>query len=187
LKRSANALGLVALLLVAPAGWAADFKASEVQPRVTGKQLEFGGGFELALPRKVEEAVSKGIPFQVVIEVRLYRERGMLWNETVGSWLRRRELRYHALSGQFLVREIGSKPEAQESFSTLPEALRALGSLTDLRLPLDRALPADGYPYLARVRCSLDIESLPAPLRPRAYTSLDWYLGTGWSTWKVAQ
>jgi len=187
LKNWPSALWLLALLSVMPPVQAAEFKAADIQPRVTGKTLEFTGGFELVLPQKVEEAVNKGIPFQVVIEARLYRERGMLWNETVGSWLLRRELRFHALSGQFLVRDIGGKPEQQESFTTLPEALRALGSLMELRLPLDHALPADGYEYLARVRASLDIESLPAPLRPRAYTSIDWHLSTGWSTWKVAR
>lgn len=175
------------LLLAWPLPAPADFKAVEVQPRVTGQQLEFGGGFEMILPAKVEEAVNKGIPFEIVIEMRLYRERGLLWNETIGSWLRRRELRYHALSGQFLVREIGAKPEQQESYATLPDALRALGSLIELRLPLGRTLPADGYQYLARTRAWLDIESLPAPLRPRAYTSIDWHIGSGWSTWKVSR
>lgn len=185
---SRNRLWLCVLLLLAwPLAAPADFKAVELQPRATGQQLEFGGGFELILPAKVEEAVNKGIPFEIVIEARLYRERGMLWNETIGSWQRRRELRYHALSGQFLVREIGGKPDQQESFATLPDALRALGSLTELRLPLERALPADGYQYLARTRAWLDIESLPAPLRPRAYTSIDWHIGSGWSTWKVAR
>jgi hypothetical protein len=178
---------VAALLLAWPLAAPAEFKAAELQPRVAGQQLEFGGGFDLTLPAKVEEAVSKGIPFEIVIEVRLYRERGLLWNETVGSWIRRRELRFHALSGQYLVREVSGKPEQQESFATLPEALRALGSLLELRLPLDRALPADGYQYLVRTRAWLDIESLPAPLRPRAYTSLDWHIGTGWNASKVAR
>jgi hypothetical protein len=175
------------LLLLWPLAAPADFKAVEVQPRVTGQQLEFGGGFEMILPAKVEEAVSKGIPFEVVIEVRLYRERGLWWNESVGSWLRRRELRFHALSGQFLVREVGGKPDQQESFATLPEALRALGTLADLRLPLAQAPPAGNDQYLARTRAWLDIESLPAPLRPRAYTTIDWHISSGWSTWKVAR
>ena len=178
---------LCALLLAWPPALPAEVKAGDLQPRISAKTLEFGGGLELTLPRKVEEAVNKGIPFQIVIEVRLYRERGLLWNETIDSWQRRRELRYHALSGQFLVREIGAKPEQQESFATLPEALRALVSLVELRLPLERDLPADGYQYLTRVRAWLDIESLPTPLRPRAYTSIDWHIGTGWGTWKVAR
>ena len=180
-------LWLCALLLAWPLALHAEPKTGDPQPRISAKTLEFGGGLELTLPRKVDEAVNKGIPFEIVIEVRLYRERGLLWNETIGSWQRRRELRYHALSGQFLVREIGAKPEQQESFATLPEAMRALVSLVELRLPLERELPADSYHYLARVRAWLDIESLPTPLRPRAYTSLDWHLGTGWGTWKVAR
>lgn len=181
---SASALAFAALLAAGTA--LADFKAAEVQPRFAGSTLELGGGFELALTPKVEEALAKGIPLEIVVEARLYRERSLLWNARVGQWRLRREIRYHALSGQYLVRALGSAPESQESFTTLPEALRALGTLGEVKLVLAEA-PAPEAIYVVRLRASLDIEALPAPLRPVAYTSLDWHLDSGWNLWKVAR
>lgn len=181
-RRAAIALLALALCGVA----AADFKAGEIRPRLTDNMLELGGGFELSLTSKAEEALTKGIPLEVVLEVRLYRERTMFWNDRIAGWSWRREIRYHALSGQYLVARPDRKPPVQESFATLTDALRYLGSLEDLKLTLDQGLLKPGA-YVVRARASLDIEALPAPLRPRAYTSLSWHLDTGWETWTVAR
>jgi len=174
---------LLLLLLALPAG--ADFKVVEAQPRLEGKMLVLNGSLDLALTPKVEEALSKGIPLEVVIDVRLYRKRWLVWHQGVGRWTLRRRVVYHALSGQYLVGNASSEPEASESHGSMLEALRALGALNDVRLPLARAAPTDGE-YGVELRASLDIEALPAPLRPLAYTSLDWRLNSGWSTWKLA-
>lgn len=178
------ALALLAIALCATA--AADFKTGEIRARLAGKMLELGGGFELSLSRKVEEALTKGIPLEVVLELRLYRERAVFWNDRLAAWSWRREIRYHALSGQYLVVRPDQKPPLQESFATLADALRYLGSVDDLKLSLDERLIAPGT-YVVRSRASLDIEALPAPLRPRAYTSLSWHLDSGWETWIVAR
>jgi hypothetical protein len=165
---------------------AAEFRPAEVHPRISGQTLEFTGGFDLALTPKVEEALGKGIPLETVLEVRLYRERSLLWNARVASWKHRREIRYHALSGQYLVQRRDGGSGTQESFTSLPEALRHLGSLDELRLTLEDP-PAAGDSYLVRARTALDIEALPALLRPVAYTSMSWHLDSGWSVWKVAR
>ena len=75
--------------------------------------------------------------------------------------------------------------ETRESLLTQQEALKSLGSLNDLRLTLTNVAPADNYSV--DVRASLDIEALPTPLRPVAYTSFAWHLNSGWTTWKVAR
>lgn len=176
-------LGAALLLLLAlPAG--ADFKAVEVKPRLEGKHLALNGRLDLALTPKVEEALTKGIQLDVVIDVRLYRKRWVVWNEGVGRWSLPRRIWYHALSGQYLV-SAGPDPDLRESHGSMQEALKALGALDDLKLPLATEIPADGD-YSVELRASLDIEALPAPLRPVAYTSLDWRLNSGWSTWKLA-
>jgi hypothetical protein len=181
--RRAAATGAL-LLLVAGAG--ADFKAIEVQPKLTGNTLEFSGQLELVLTPKVEEALAKGIPLEILLEVRLYRERPWWWNEKLGDWKLKREIRYHALSGQYLVTLSQAKTEIPESHTSLTEALRALGSLNEMRFVLE-APPDAADVHVARLRASLDIEALPAPLRPVAYTSLAWHLNSGWGRWKVAQ
>ncbi len=180
-----NRLTLAAalLLLALPAG--ADFKVAEVQPRIEGKTLALSGKLDLALTPKVEEALTKGIHLDVTIDIRLYRKRWYVWNQGAGSWTLYRRIWYHALSGQYLVSTSASDPANRESHGSMLEALKALGTLDDLKLPLESDAPVDGD-YSVELRASLDIEALPAPLRPVAYTSLDWRLNSGWSTWKLA-
>jgi hypothetical protein len=180
--KSASAFAFAALL--ATAGARADFAPGDFQPRLAGGTLEIGGAFDLSLAPKVEEALAKGIPLEIVLEVRLYRERPWLWNARIDGWKVRREIRFHALSGQYLVRATEARTETPESYASLANALRALGNLGELKLAL-AGLPEPGREHLVRVRASLDIEALPAPLRPVAYTSLDWHLDSGWSAWKI--
>jgi len=170
---------LAALLPLAAHG---EFRLSTLQPRLTAETLQLDGGFDLGLSAKVEEALGKGIELDVLIDVELERPRTLLWNETMREWTLRREIRYHALSGQYVVSTAGA-PGA-ESFTILAEALRHLGAFDALALKLDRPLKA-GTDYQVRVRARLDVEALPAPLRPVAYSTPGWRLNSGWSAWKV--
>jgi hypothetical protein len=164
---------------------AANFKIVDVQPKIIGQSLVLAGNLDLNLSPNVEVALSKGIPLDVNIDIRLYQYRRFLWNKKVAAWTLRRRIQYHALSGQYLV--TGGEPGAEigESLLTQQEALKQLGSLNDLILALTES-PPDGS-YTVDMRVSLDIEALPTPLRPLAYTSFDWHLNSGWSSWKVAR
>jgi hypothetical protein len=159
----------------------ADFKVADLNVRVVEGTLLLNGTLELELTRKVEEAVSKGIELPVLIDVRLSRKRAFLWDRRVDSWLLRRSLRYHALSGQYLV----GAGDNFDSFTLPADALRHLGTLSDVRLPLTDAAAHAGYELVVNLRVHIDIESLPAPLRPVAYTTLSWHLNSGWTAWDV--
>jgi hypothetical protein len=163
----------------------ADFKVTEVQPKLANKSLVLAGNLDLGLSSSVEEALSKGIPLDVIIDVRLYQYRRYLWNKKIASWTLRRSIQYHALSGQYLVSDGDPGAETHESLLTQQEALKQLGTLNDLMLPLAETPPAGDYSV--EVRVGLDIESLPTPLRPVAYTSFAWHLNSGWTSWKVAR
>lgn len=180
-----NRLPVAALWLLFALPAAADFKVTDVQPRFDNGALVLNGSIDLALTTKVEEALSKGIQLDVVIDVRLYRLRWFVWHQGAGSWTIRRRIGYHALSGQYLVSTVEESTDVKESHSSMQEALRALGALTDLRLTLPDAT-SPGSEYSVEVRANLDIEALPSPLRPVAYTSLAWRLNSGWSLWKLA-
>ncbi|MBI3571255.1 MAG: DUF4390 domain-containing protein [Gammaproteobacteria bacterium] len=184
IKKWRAGLPVAALWLLFALPAAADFKVTEVQPRFGGGALLLNGTIDLALTTKVEEALSKGIQLDIVIDVRLHRLRWLVWHQGVGSWTLRRRIGYHALSGQYLISTAESGVDVKESHSSVQEALRALGSLNDLRLTLPESTPPEGE-YSVEVRASLDIEALPSPLRPVAYTSLAWRLNSGWSLWKL--
>jgi hypothetical protein len=182
-RRALAALLAAALLfgLTLPAG--ATFAVAAVEPSVVGRTLVVSGQLELGLTPEVEEAIATGIPIELAIEFRLYRRRALLWDERLDGWSMRRELRYHALSGQYLI--TGSLDGAErESANSLDEALAELGTLDQLALPLAAPLAADAD-YRLDVRVALDVEALPSLLRPVAYTSPQWKLNSGWTTWTV--
>lgn len=184
-KNKGWGLPMVLLLLLGQAPHAlADFSISEIKAGMVAGKLVLSGSLDLSLGGKVEEAVSKGIPLDVDIELQLYQQRPILWARKLATWTLRRQIRYHALSGQYLVSENRGGTEILENFTSLQQALRQMGSITDLELELDPATGAEP-PLVLDARASLDIESLPAPLRPVAYTSLDWHLNSGWTTWNV--
>ena len=120
----------------------------------------------------------------MIIHIDLFRERFLLWDPQIHDWVLRRRISYHALSRQYLVTGHRRDPDAIESFTSLEAALANMGSLDDLQFPLAGGAQ-DQVQYYLRVRASLDVDSLPAPLRPVAYTSLSWRLNSGWTLWNV--
>ena len=186
-RRAANAWA-GAVLALGAATWTAEglaegLKVTAVQSRVTGDRLTLTGTLDIGLTSKVEEALNNGIPLEFVFEARLHRRRALIWDETTRSWMWRRELRYHALSGQYLLTSSADQDRARQSFQTLAEALIQAGNLAE-SLPLATPLASDGD-YRVGVRVHLDIEALPPVLRPVAYTSRAWDLNSGWTMWKL--
>lgn len=173
------------LLLAGFGNASADFTVVDIQPKFVEQSLVLNGNFELGLNTKVEEALAKGIPLEVNIDVHLLRTRRFLWDQKIASWTLRRRIQFHALSGQYLVSSAEPEPESGESLLTLQEALKQLGTLNDVTLKLEEPVKPDDA-HSVDIRVSLDIEALPTPLRPVAYTSFTWHLNSGWSTWKVA-
>lgn len=158
----------------------ANFVVNNAHPDFRDGKLYLNADMDLSLNEKVEEALNKGIPLKFLFEVRLKRKREILWNETIAQWQMVRQLKYHALSSQYLLSTDGNNQV--ESFTALRQALRNCGTLSDYEFPMTH-FPGKDDTYQLEVRVSLDIEALPAPLRPVAYTSLDWRLNSGWTTW----
>jgi hypothetical protein len=162
----------------------ASLRVGSVQARLSGQSLRIGGATELTLPSEVEKALTNGgIPLEFVIDVRLNRERLLWWNKALASWRLRRQLYYHALSGQYLVTGVDANVARNQGYGSLGEALRQLGSL-DMALAVEAPLDADAE-HSVSIRMLLDIETLPPLLRPKAYTTRAWDLNSGWTTWKI--
>ena len=182
--RRARLLGAVLTFAVSTA--AAQFSVQDVQARLAEEALHLNTRIDLALAPKAEEALSKGIPLDVNIEVQLIRHRTFWWDKRVADWQLRRRIQYHALSGQYLVS--GLHPDVYDlaSFDSLASALSHIGTLQDAELPLTKKknISSDGR-YSLQLRVYLDLDALPSLLRPVAYTSPSWHLGSGWTTWTV--
>lgn len=173
------------LLMLAGAAAAAEgFAVTRASAELEGDRLVVSGSMDLELSEAAETALAKGIALDILIEFGLQRHRRFWLDAKLGEWTLRTQIRYHALSGLYLVTLQGS-PEA-ETFSSQRAALDYVGTLSRVSFPLPPgAEPAD-EPYQLRLRVRMDLDSLPAALRPMAYTRSAWRLKSKWTEVQVA-
>ncbi len=182
-RRAIWVLTLV-LLLAAPAV-AGDFGIRQAAPFLKERQLHINTRFEIGFNPKIEEALNKGIPVDVVFEINLVQYRWWWRNKRITDLSFRRRIQFHALSRQYLVS--GLDPEQPfESFGSLSQALAEMGNLGELILLLAPKKQLEpGARLLVQLRAHLDIEALPTLMRPLAYVTPSWRLNSGWSEWPV--
>lgn len=127
----------------------------------------------------VLEAINNGVSITLVLDIELMRPRNYIWDDELASLEQRYQLQYHALSEQFVVRNINAG--AQYTFFSLQSALEKIGVVQDLPI-IDEQLLTDKKEnnYFARIRTRIEYENLPVPLRINAWISSSWWLGSDW-------
>lgn len=178
-KNKLRWLTLVFALLASPAF--ADLDITLVHSEIVDNSIQFTAVFDTTLNDKILEAVDKGIPIEIIVDVMLEEHRRILWDANLMNWELRRRIQYHALPKQYTVYGFGM---AAQGFDDVRSALKYLGALRDIKLAVPEKLRRKND-YRLYLRARLDIESLPAPLRPVAYTSSAWRLNSGWKKWRV--
>ena len=151
---------------------------SEFYVRSASTQLEDGVYWLDALidyqfSERSLEALENGVALTVVVEIDVNRVRRYLWNETVAEIIQRYELTLHPLSGRYVVDNLNTG--VSKTFDTLADAADYLGRIRHFPL-LDAELAPPDEEHEVVLNARLDIESLPAPLRPLAYLSSQWRL-----------
>lgn len=137
----------------------------------------------IRLSQGAKEALENGIPLTFELQAQLVRKHDWLWDSVQAEHVLVRQLAYHALSRSYVVRYQNTGRQA--SYSRLDDALQAAGTIEKLRLsgkPLKKK-----HRYEVRLRGSLDIESLPTPVRLLAYVSSDWDMEGEWYAWQLAR
>ncbi len=135
------------------------------------------------LTARVKEAITNSVPIVFSQQIKLIRHTpilGKYWSWERTPWLTeiRYELRYHALSQQYIVRNLGTLN--QRSYPTLSDALHELGHINALTLPPEHMPDTDGLEL--HLRSELDLYALPTPMRPGALLSKKWQLASPWVT-----
>ncbi len=130
----------------------------------------------------VLEALENGVPLTVELHVQIRREGAWVWEADVVDFRLRSQIRFSPLLGTYQVTNLDTGQ--QRSFASRDHAIGALGEVKDLMLVRTNALEPDET-YRVEMRAALDIESLPLPLRPKAYLSPDWNLSSEWSSWRL--
>lgn len=165
---------LLSLLLCGTAR--AQFVVDRVEARQVGHGVRVKVNLDLSLTDAVDQALSYGVPLIVVNEIELLK-RGWLWDHVEQRISERHRLRYYALSGQYV---LDSNASSLTAFRTVSGALKTISSA---RVRFN--LPGPRKEYTVAVRSRIDINALPAPLRPTALFSPQWQLSSDWTQWPI--
>lgn len=174
MKRLAGFAVIVPLLACGAAR--AQFVVDKVDARRVDEHVRVQVNLNLSLTDAAEQALAHGVPLIVVHEVALQKN-GWLWNRVQQRSSERHRLRYHALSGRYVV---DSDETVLDTFRTVTDALDYINSTS-----ATFNAPAAGAAYTVAVRSRIDINALPAPLRPTALFSPQWQLSSDWSQWPI--
>lgn len=171
---------LLGLLLLQPA--AADdevgFTVNDADTELRDQVYLLDADLDLRFSEETLEALDSGVPLTVSLDISVQQRRSWYWFDSELAALEQRyRLHYYPLSGQYLVRNVNSG--ALYAYPTLSSALAGLGRVRDLPL-IDQNLIEPDADYQVELRARLDIESLPAPLRPLAYVTPSWRLSSDW-------
>ncbi|UCC56193.1 MAG: DUF4390 domain-containing protein [Gammaproteobacteria bacterium] len=137
---------------------------------------------DIRLSSGAREALENGVPLVFEFRVQARKKHPWLWDQVIAKHRQVREVVYHALSRTYIVRDINTGE--QRGFRRLDEAMQSVGVLLNISV-LDYGLVEDGGEYSIRLRGTLDIESLPTPIRLLAYVSNTWYMNSEWYQWQL--
>ena len=172
---------LAAILCLTPVAiQASDFSINDIHTEVKAGVHLLDANIDYRFSDDALRALSNGVPLTVHLTIEIERLRKWWLNAEIATLEQRYSLQYHALSHQYLLRNLNSG--AFYSFPHYPAAVRALGTLRDLPL-LDNKLILPAERYQVSMQVELDIEALPSPLRPVAYITPAWRLQSDWYTW----
>ncbi len=179
---TANRFFLFALLLLlSTASPAVSFEVYYAQVEKIGNGYILNAKIKYPLTPRVNEALDNGVPITFQQNIELIHSIPVLgqfwqWKTTLWSAELRYELRYHALSKQYVMQSLDT--QYQRNFPSLDSALSALGSINLLNLPPEYLEDIDNITL--QIRSGLDLYALPTPMRPGALISKKWQLTSPW-------
>ena len=174
---------LLLLILCLPLqAFCAQFSVRYAQTRLPEQIYQLDAKINYELSEAAIEALDNSIELTVVLDIEVQRERWYYFDETVITIQKRYRIKHHALTNFYSLLYLDNG--VRRTFSTLDEALTQLGRLDDFPL-MEKSVVQPGENYWVYLRTYLDIEALPAPMRPLAYFSSQWRLNSDWFVWPL--
>ncbi len=158
------------------------FRILAAETRLKQNVYHLEANLDLKFSDDALDALRSGVPLIILVNIEVLKDRSWWWDKTIAELEQGYLLLYHALSEKYIIHNLNSG--AQQNFSSLGAALHDLSHIRDLPL-IDHNLLDEDDDYYIRMRTYLDIESLPAPMRPIAYISSQWQLESDWFTWPL--
>lgn len=172
---AALALSLWCLLGALPAAAETEFYVRHAETRLADRVYYLDARIQYRFSEEALEALRSGVALTIVLDIDVERRRPYLWNETRAALRQRFQLTHHALSARYILTNLNTG--VSSTFATYEAAMDRLGRLKDFPL-IDAELIDPDQQYLVELETYLDIESLPAPLRPVAYLNAGWRLSS---------
>lgn len=160
------------------------FQLTDKFTRLSDTAYLLDAQFSITLSSGAQEALENGVPLVFELQMQLVRTHPWFWDSVAAEFKLARQLQYHHLSRSYLVKDLNSA--VQSNYLQLDDALLAAGNIRDLPVIEQEQLDKDRL-YKVRLRGSLDIESLPTPVRLLAYVSSAWDMHSEWYAWPLAQ
>lgn len=176
----ATALMVLSLLVFSQWSNAAGIQVGDANSVQIRGKVNLTARIDFHLSDEALDALDHGVALDIIIDMQALEQRRWLWDRTVAEHSERFRLERQALTNHYLV----THKYQRQSFLSLTEALQFIGTIRDYPLLNATELEA-GKQYHGRIRAWLDIESLPAPMRPTAYISSHWRIDSGWYEWPI--
>lgn len=173
---------LIFLLLFLHSAVYAEFTVQHAETRLEDGVYLLDASLNYNLTDTVIEALQNGVTLTLLLSIEIKRDRWYMWDESITELKQQYQLKYFALSKKYMLSYTNTG--IQEIHTSLDSVLMSLNYLEDFPL-LDAALVSSDSDYIVYLKIQLDIEALPAPLRPVAYFSSDWRLASDWFTFHL--
>ncbi len=160
---------------------AINVRSAELLSSQDGYYLD--ASFEIELGATLEEALTKGVALNFVLDFELVYERWYLlnlWNKTVADFRQRYRLTYNALTRQYRV----AAGALTQNVDTLREALAVMGQVRNRFIASRDDIDPESV-YTAELRLQLDKSQLPKAFQVNALGSKGWSLSSDWYRWTV--
>ena len=158
------------------------FRILAAETKLKNNVFHLDANMDLKFSDDALEALRSGVPLIVLVNIEVQKDRNWWWDKTIAELEQGYLLLYHALSEKYIIHNLNSG--SQQNFISLNIALHSLSNIREFPL-IDKNLLEEGDDYYVRLRTYLDIESLPAPMRPIAYISSQWQLESDWFSWPL--
>ncbi len=158
------------------------FTIRSVETRLENNVYLLNTHIDYAFSKTALEALQNGVPLIVLLDIEVVQKRSWWLDKSIAELQQGYLLLYHALTEKYIINNLNSG--AQENYNSLDTAISSLGKITDLPI-LDSKLVIKGTHYDVQLHTYLDLEALPAPMRPIAYISSKWRLESDWYRWPL--
>lgn len=158
------------------------FAVASVNSTLNGSVYFINAVLEINLPYYIKSAVDQGFDLPLIMEIEVFRSRGMWFDEKVVYIKQQYLLRYHALLDSVSIFDVNAGNRLY--YASLDTAIARLSVLIDYPALDNNSLQAGKF-YNARIRFGIDSSELPLPLKSSSLWENNWDLKSDWMEWEL--